>query len=93
MAVAKGPPSTILAPSVLHWLFGSHPACSLIHTWQVDLRNKVDGGRSVRIVVTAVDVQAVDAVLVRAMWWSQYSSIPVGHHQVVPICQPVGAGL
>ena len=40
---------------------------STIHTGQVDLRDELNHGGTVWIIVSAVDVQAVDPVLVSAL--------------------------
>lgn len=38
-------------------------ATLLVHAWQVDLRHKLDGRRDVGVAGAAMDIQAVDAIL------------------------------
>lgn len=44
-----------------------HLAGLLINTWQVDLGYELNGGWNVGVVVAAMDVEAVDAILMGAL--------------------------
>lgn len=56
-----------------HWFFhataivNTYLACPLVYTWKVDFGNELQGWRSIRVIRSAVNVQAVDTVLVCAL--------------------------
>ena len=52
-----------------------HFAVSLVHAGQINFRHELDGRWRVRVAVTAVDVDAVDAVLMCALQTSHSSII------------------
>lgn len=65
-------PPTAVSGSVFFDLFSRPSLCPhlaglLINAWQVDLGYELDGGWHVGVVVAAMDVQAVDAILVGAL--------------------------
>lgn len=64
-----------------------------INTRKVDLGDKMHLRRLVRIPVAAVDLEAVDAVLVGAVRRTEDGSIPVGHHDIVAISETVGTAI
>ena len=45
----------------------SHLARPLIDTWYIDFRCELDGGRSIWIAVSAMDVDTVNAILMDAL--------------------------
>ena len=52
-----------------------HLACPLIDARQIDFRGELYGWRSVWVVVAAVDVHAVDAVLMDALVMAQSAGV------------------
>ena len=84
-------------------------SCLLVHTRQIDLRYKSNFRRNIRIVTAAVDFEAVNSILVHALWYcklqsegqplgtyvrrSKYSTIPVCHKKIVTIFKSIGTRL
>lgn len=49
-------------------LFLANPARSLVNARQIDLGDELHRRRSIWIIVAAVNVQAIDTILVGALW-------------------------
>jgi len=64
-----------------------------VDAWEIDSREKGNIWRDIGVIVTTVDLEAVYAVLVGAVRRAQYSTVPVGHQQVVAILQADRASL
>ena len=68
-----------------------HVAVGLVDAGEVYLRDELDNGGLVRVVLAAGYSQGVDSVFVVRVGRAEDGGVPVGHGDVVWVGEPVGA--
>lgn len=64
-----------------------------VNTWEVDFGDELDGGWLVGVLVATVHFEGVDAVFVDRVRRAQNGAVPVGHQEVIALCETIGTRL